>query len=80
MRFSLQLVLLSCFLLPPSLYANDRKSPVSPANSDDGSFQESAIDLYVDTRTKQIYAEPGEGRVRMGTFERVAVGTLAAGA
>ncbi|MCC2680950.1 MAG: hypothetical protein K0S36_514 [Nitrosospira multiformis] len=65
-------MILSCFLLPPSLYANDRKFPVSPVNSDDGSFQESAIDLYVDTRTKQIYAEPGEGRVRMGTFERVA--------
>ena len=30
-----------------------------------------AIDLYVDTKTKQIYAEPGEGRVRMGSFERV---------
>jgi hypothetical protein len=30
-----------------------------------------AIDLYVDTKTKQIYAEPGEGRVRMGSFERI---------
>lgn len=30
-----------------------------------------AIDLYVDTRTKQIYAEPGEGRVHLGTFQKV---------
>jgi len=27
-----------------------------------------ALDLYVDTTTKQIYAEPGPGRVHMGTF------------
>lgn len=30
-----------------------------------------AIDLYVDTVTKQIYAEPGPNRERMGSFERV---------
>lgn len=30
-----------------------------------------AIDLYVDTRTKQIYAEPGPHRELMGAFERV---------
>ncbi len=30
-----------------------------------------AMDLYVDTKTKQIYAEPGRGRERMGSFERV---------
>jgi len=30
-----------------------------------------AIDLYVDTKTKQIYAEPGPHRERMGSFERV---------
>jgi hypothetical protein len=30
-----------------------------------------AIDLYVDTKTKQIYAEPGPDRERMGSFERV---------
>lgn len=30
-----------------------------------------AIDLYVDTTTKQIYAEPGKGRELMGQFERV---------
>src|SRR5688572_10676806 len=36
-----------------------------------GSLFAQAIDLYVDTKTKQIYAEPGEGRVRMGSFERV---------
>jgi len=29
-----------------------------------------AIDLYVDTKTKQIYAEPGPHRQLMGTFEQ----------
>jgi hypothetical protein len=33
-----------------------------------------AIDLYVDTKTKQIYAEPGKNRVKMGTFEQVKEG------
>ncbi|MDN5836042.1 MAG: porin, partial [Nitrosospira sp.] len=28
----------------------------------------SAIDLYVDTKTEQIYAKPGPGRVHMGSF------------
>ncbi len=30
-----------------------------------------AISLYVDTKTKQIYAEPGPRRVLMGEFEKV---------
>jgi len=30
-----------------------------------------AIDLYVDTKTKQIYAEPGPHRKLMGSFEQV---------
>ncbi|MDP3905023.1 MAG: porin, partial [Methylococcaceae bacterium] len=30
-----------------------------------------AIELYVDTKTKQIYAEPSPRRQKMGTFERV---------
>jgi phosphate-selective porin OprO and OprP len=30
-----------------------------------------AIELYVDTKTKQIYAEPGPHRQLMGAFERV---------
>lgn len=30
-----------------------------------------ALDLYVDTHTKQIYAEPGAGRVKLGSFEKV---------
>lgn len=30
-----------------------------------------AIDLYVDTKTKQIFAEPGKHRVKMGSFEQV---------
>ncbi|MDD5462948.1 MAG: porin [Methylococcales bacterium] len=35
------------------------------------SFSAFAIELYVDTKTKQIYAEPGRGRVLMGSFEQV---------
>ncbi|MGR8997634.1 MAG: OprO/OprP family phosphate-selective porin [Gammaproteobacteria bacterium] len=38
------------------------------AGAPSGAF---AIDLYVDTRTKQIYAEPGPHRQLMGAFERV---------
>ena len=38
------------------------------------SYNASAIDLYVDTKTKQIYAEPGPGRQLMGSFEQVAPG------
>ncbi|SOD42502.1 OprO/OprP family phosphate-selective porin [Nitrosovibrio sp. Nv4] len=30
-----------------------------------------AIDLYIDTKTKQIYGEPGPDRQPLGTFERV---------
>jgi len=30
-----------------------------------------AINLYVDMKTKQLYAEPGKGRVLMGEFEKV---------
>ena len=36
------------------------------------SFNALAMDLYVDTKTKQIYAEPGRGRELMGNFEKVA--------
>jgi hypothetical protein len=36
------------------------------------SFSALAMDLYVDTKTKQIYAEPGHGRELMGNFEKVA--------
>ena len=35
-------------------------------------FDAIAMDLYVDTKTKQIYAEPGRGRELMGSFEKVA--------
>ncbi|TAN67352.1 MAG: porin [Methylobacter sp.] len=38
------------------------------AGATSGAF---AMDLYVDTKTKQIYAEPGRGRELMGSFERV---------
>lgn len=30
-----------------------------------------AMDLYVDTKTKQIYAEPGKNRQKLGSFEKV---------
>lgn len=30
-----------------------------------------ALDLYVDTKTQQIFAEPGPGRTKLGSFERV---------
>jgi phosphate-selective porin OprO/OprP len=29
-----------------------------------------ALDLYVDTKTEQIYAKPGPGRVHIGSFVR----------
>lgn len=35
------------------------------------SFHAAAIELYVDTKTKQIYAEPGPHRQRLGRFEQV---------
>ncbi|MFZ2726126.1 MAG: porin [Methylococcaceae bacterium] len=35
------------------------------------SFNAVAIELYVDTKTKQIYAEPGPHRQRLGKFEQV---------
>ena len=30
-----------------------------------------ALDLYVDQKTQQIFAEPGKGRVKLGTFQQV---------
>lgn len=30
-----------------------------------------ALDLYVDAKTKQIFAEPGPGRSKLGSFEKV---------
>ena len=35
------------------------------------SFSAVAMDLYVDTKTKQIFAEPGRGRELMGSFQKV---------
>ena len=32
---------------------------------------EAALQLYVDQKTKQIYAEPGPGRIPLGTFKQV---------
>jgi hypothetical protein len=66
MKCSPSLLLLSGCLFSVSVHAQDK--PAS-ANSDASSGY--VIDLYVDTKTKQIYSEPGEGRVRMGSFEKV---------
>ena len=30
-----------------------------------------ALDLYVDQKTQQIFAEPGKGRTKLGTFQQV---------
>ncbi|SEP05000.1 hypothetical protein [Nitrosovibrio sp. Nv6] len=68
MKRDLSLILLSGCLLSTPLYAEESSSP----ESGDASSQSYTIDLYVDTKTKQIYSEPGEGRVRMGSFEKVA--------
>jgi phosphate-selective porin OprO/OprP len=35
------------------------------------SYEALALDLYVDTKTQQIFAEPGPGRTKLGSFERV---------
>lgn len=37
-----------------------------------------ALDLYVDTKTQQIFAEPGKGRVLLGEFQKVGEATAAA--
>lgn len=36
-----------------------------------GAHTAQALDLYMDNKTKQIYAEPGPGRVRLGNFEKI---------
>ena len=68
MRCNPSLLLLSGCLLSVPLHAEDK-----PASPETGAASSKAfvIDLYVDTKTKQIYSEPGEGRVRMGSFEKV---------
>jgi len=68
MRCNPSLLLLSGCLLSVPLHAQDK--PASP-ETDAASSKAFVIDLYVDTKTKQIYSEPGEGRVRMGSFEKV---------
>ena len=68
MKLNLSLVLFLLFMVLSSHNANSKE----PANSAGGSLQEVAIDLYVDTQTKQIYSEPGAGRVRMGSFQKIA--------
>jgi hypothetical protein len=37
-----------------------------------GVAAESDLELYLDTTTRQLYAEPGPGRVSLGTFRPVA--------
>jgi len=44
---------------------------VAAALSAGASSSAFAIDLYVDVKTKQIYAEPGPRRVLMGSFVQV---------
>jgi hypothetical protein len=70
MRCGLPLILLSG-LFSASLHAEDKPAP-PPPDAEQPSSGSPVIDLYVDIKTKQIYAEPGEGGVRMGSFERVA--------
>ena len=38
------------------------------------SFNALALDLYVNTKTKQVFTEPGKGRVLLDTSEKVKVG------
>lgn len=67
MKHSISLIFFASCLLPASLHAQDK-----PASSDAAVASNAyTIDLYVDTKTKQIFSEPGEGRVRMGSFEKV---------
>ena len=35
------------------------------------SYNAVALDLYVDTKTKQLFAEPARGRVLLGAYEKV---------
>ena len=67
MKLSFSLIFFFYCLISASAKAQDK--PPSP----DSAAAPSAytIDLYVDTKTKQIFSEPGEGRVRMGSFEKV---------
>ena len=44
------------------------------------SYNAVALDLYVDTKTKQLFAEPGHGRVLLGAFEKVGESSSAPGA
>ncbi|MEO6824138.1 MAG: hypothetical protein ABI167_05320 [Nitrosospira sp.] len=67
MKSSLSLLFFSSCLFSASLHAQDK--PASPDSA--GASNAYTIDLYVDTKTKQIFSEPGEGRVRMGSFEKV---------
>ena len=41
------------------------------ALSTTASFQAIALDLYVDKNTKQIFAEPGPNRTKLGSFVQV---------
>src|SRR5438445_12318731 len=68
MRCNPSLLLLSGCLLSAPLHAQDKPAA---SESDAASSKAYVIDLYVDTKTKQIYSEPGEGRIRMGSFEKV---------
>jgi hypothetical protein len=57
-----------CWVLSASLHANDQTDARPPQTF----LQGTAINLYVDIKTKQIYSEPGENRVHIGSFQRTA--------
>ena len=68
MKLSFSFIFFFCLLSIP-LYAKDiTASPHSRGMPTPGP----AIELYVDINTKQIYAEPGAGRIRIGSFQQVA--------
>ena len=67
MKLSFSLIFFFYCLISASAKAQDK--PPSPDSA--AAPAAYTIDLYVDTKTKQIFSEPGEGRVRMGSFEKV---------
>ena len=68
MKLNLSVVLFLLLMVLSPHNANSKET----ANSAGASLPDVAIDLYVDTQSKQIYSEPGAGRVRMGSFQKIA--------
>jgi hypothetical protein len=65
MKFYISLIF---FLFSTSLHADEKTSSLGPHKA---LTQNAAINLYVDTSTKQIYSEPGLGRARIGSFQQI---------